>query len=281
MPSLALKASINYPIIGGSSESPYDPDAFAWFNAVEATGANFGASPASITSNKEAFNTAFLSLKSAGIWNAIRQACFLVGPSTFAGALVNIKLTGNPTNSNFVSGDYNRLTGLKGNGLNKYLNTNISDASTDPWDLHLYTKLTDEGSVSADTNQFVLGSNYSNTRAIMCWYSSEFGPIEFQYVIGRNNSNYLAGTFVPFTEGKIGFNCLAGDVTYWNFDGWQPNYSGTPDDLFDANNYHLFRAPNISVTNFNGRSAFYSIGSSIDLPALDGIVETLRVALIN
>jgi len=112
MPSLSLKASINYSFIGGGSVGPsYDPDALAWFSAVEATGSTI------TSTNKTAFNTAFLSLKSNGIWNIISQGCFFVGidgDDPLAGAFTPFKTPAEitPTNVNFTTSDYNRLTGI-------------------------------------------------------------------------------------------------------------------------------------------------------------------------
>ncbi len=58
----------------------------------------------------------------AGVSNldAMANCGLLAGPRTLAGALIPLK-GGPPTNVNFVSGDYNPITGLKGNGVNKYL----------------------------------------------------------------------------------------------------------------------------------------------------------------
>jgi hypothetical protein len=132
MPSLSLKASINYPFIGGGSVGPsYDPDAQAWFSAVEATGSTITAT------NKTAFNTAFLSLKSNNIWDKIAQGCFFVGidgANPLTGAFTPFKTPAGitPTNTNFTTSDYNRLTGILSDGdvdiaSTKRINTNINN----------------------------------------------------------------------------------------------------------------------------------------------------------
>ena len=60
---------------------------------------------------------------SDGNWQAIRACCILAGARSLAGALVPLK--GNiPTNNSFVGGDYNRKTGLAGNGTTKHLLAN-------------------------------------------------------------------------------------------------------------------------------------------------------------
>jgi len=134
MPSLSLKASINYPIIGGSSSPSYDPDAQAWFTAVEATGNTIS------TANKNSFNTAFLALKSNGIWDLITQGCFFVGidgANPLSGAFTPFKNTANatPVNSGFVTADYNKLTGIVQDGGvfivgTKSINTSVKNRNT-------------------------------------------------------------------------------------------------------------------------------------------------------
>ena len=135
MPSLALKASINYPFIGGSSGPPpyvwVDPDGQDWYNRVVSSGCSI------TNANQSAFDTAFLALKSNNIWNKITQGCFFVGidgANPLAGAFTPFKSPSGitPTNTNFTSEDYNRLTGiLSDGGINitstKYINTNINN----------------------------------------------------------------------------------------------------------------------------------------------------------
>ena len=86
---------------------------------------------------KTAINNFVVGCKADGIWTAIKASCILAGARTLAGALVPL-VGPAPTNFNFVSDDYNRKTGLVGNGSTKYLNTNfkISNKTTGA-DLHM------------------------------------------------------------------------------------------------------------------------------------------------
>lgn len=73
---------------------------------------------------KTAYGDFIAGCKADGIWDAIKACCILAGARTLAGALVPLRGTA-PTNYGFVSGDYNRKTGLTGtNGASKYLDTN-------------------------------------------------------------------------------------------------------------------------------------------------------------
>ena len=69
-----------------------------------------------------------------GNWSAIRACCILAGARTLTGALIPL-VGGAPTNNNFVAADYNRGTGLIGNGTSKYLNTN-RNVNVDPQNNH-------------------------------------------------------------------------------------------------------------------------------------------------
>jgi hypothetical protein len=64
--------------------------------------------------------------KADSIWTAIGAACLLAGPRTLAGCLVPLKGP-SPTNSNFVSADYNRELGLQGDGVSKRLSSNYNN----------------------------------------------------------------------------------------------------------------------------------------------------------
>jgi hypothetical protein len=72
---------------------------------------------------KLAINDFVTGCKSDGIWDAIKASCIMAGARTLAGALVPLKGAA-PTNFNFVSGDYDRKTGLVGDGATKYLDSN-------------------------------------------------------------------------------------------------------------------------------------------------------------
>jgi hypothetical protein len=279
MPSLALKASINFPFIGASGPSS-DPDALAWFSAVEATGANFGSSPASITSNKAAFNTAFLSLKSAGIWNSIRQACFLVGPSTLAGALVNIKLTGNPVNYNFTSEHYNKLQGLIGSldtGSNdtRYLDTLLND-STDinGLDFHMFVQSNRTYGSIGIQREYIFGSNNDG--------GETGGDINIYTAGGGNLIN--PNSFEFYGDNSNAFSRNSGGVTFNRVPTGWGTYNIDYADYFSGRNFLLYKTePSLSVVDkgYRGRISFYSIGNSTNVQALIPIIDQLKDALVN
>jgi hypothetical protein len=98
--------------------SPFDPDAAAYIAAVESADGD-----ALEDGVKTAINDFVVGCKADSIWAAIKASCILAGARTLSGALVPL-VGASPTNFNFVSADYNRKTGLVGNGTTKYLDSN-------------------------------------------------------------------------------------------------------------------------------------------------------------
>lgn len=113
-----------------------DPDAAAYITAVEAADTAAGQSGGLETATKVAIHSFVKGCKADGIWPAIKASCILSGARTLTGALV--PLTGAaPTNVSFVSGDYNRKTGLSdSSNTSKYLASNYSFASSNSSNAH-------------------------------------------------------------------------------------------------------------------------------------------------
>jgi hypothetical protein len=110
----------------------FDIDATTYIAAVEA--ADGQALEAGV---KTAINAFVVGCKADGIWTAIKASCILSGARTFSGALVPLAGTA-PTNFNFVSGDYDRKTGLLGNGTTKSLRTGLLASALSNTSHHLF-----------------------------------------------------------------------------------------------------------------------------------------------
>jgi hypothetical protein len=93
-----------------SSVFTYDEDAGNYIQAVETADAQ-ALEPAT----RKAINNFVIGCKQDGIWDAIKASCILAGARTRLGALTPLAGTA-PTSFNFVDGDYNRKTGLVGDG---------------------------------------------------------------------------------------------------------------------------------------------------------------------
>jgi len=100
----------------------FDADAAAWIAATEAADGQ-----ALELGVRIARNNLVLALKAASLWTPITSMLVKCGARTLAGALIPLKSLTSWTNVNFDSGDYNRTTGLAGDGTTEYLNSNIGD----------------------------------------------------------------------------------------------------------------------------------------------------------
>jgi hypothetical protein len=120
------------PIIAGSRRrgGSYDADAQAYFTAVEAVSSI-------TTANKNAVDAFVVGCKADGIWSAIQACCLLAGPDDLTGALVPLVGPAPTQVVAFASGDYNRTTGLIGDGVSKRLDANYNNNADSETDRHM------------------------------------------------------------------------------------------------------------------------------------------------
>ena len=228
-----------------------DPDARDFIQRVEA------ADGAALEDGiKLAYADFIRGCKADNIWNAIKASCILAGARTLSGALVPLVGTA-PTNFNFVSGDYNRKTGLVGNGSTKYLDANI---------LHNHTAATNRH-FSVFANQFSTPSSLLATNN-----TSNADDITITTIRCTSNSS----TVVPHglvAPGFAGGNRSAADhfLARGNSNTVQHNITA---GAVTTAPYNLYRLPT-GIYYSNARLAFYSIGESLDLALLDARVTTL------
>ena len=251
-----------------SSVFTYDEDAGNYIQAVETADAQ-ALEPAT----RQAINNFVLGCKADGIWNAIKASCILAGARTLAGALVPL-VGAAPTNVGglFVAGDYNRKTGLVGNGSTKYLNANRAD-NADPQD-NAHTSVY----VSAADTRFATFTEmvYTGSANALDTSRRAIGPYANDlYFTNRSGANPSgAGSLTLFMgtsrSASSGYAIRRG----------QTNASRTVSSVAPGSQTILVFADNGPTSNnswTNARLAFYSIGESLDLALLD----TRVTALIN
>lgn len=203
-------------------------------------------------------------------WTAMKSVCLLAGPRTLAGSLVPLRGTA-PTNNNFVSGDYGKATGLKGNGSSKYLNTGRA-ANADPQDnTHLCLYVTDLGATLA-TNQY-LASTTNLAGASGRLLSMSFSALSSQ-CNGANSRHDTSSNEPPLFLGvsrhlsasyvrrSAGTNNTVADV------------SAAP----NANALTIFRQGN-GTGYSTARMSFYSAGEAVDLALLNARLTTYMGAI--
>jgi len=237
-----------------------DPDAVSYVAAVEAAdGEELEHGVA------KAINDFVLGCKNDGIWDAIKASCILAGARTLSGALVPLVGTA-PTNYNFVAGDYNRETGLVGDGSTKYLSSNRNNNDDPQNNKHVAVTITDaatnvsyyfgDSSLSGST----FGLNLSPTR------------VRFRLNSSATNDVYPSAS----VTGLLGFaRSNSGNVT--------ARAEGTNISVVDSSasptsgGLDIFAAGGGAPSN--ARLAFYSIGESLDLALLDTRVSNLITAI--
>jgi len=235
-----------------------DADAISYIAAVEtADGQTLE------DSIKYAYEDFILGCKSDGIWSAIKASCILAGARTLNGALVPLAGTA-PTNNNFVSADYNRDTGLKGNGSTKNLNSNRNN-NADPKDSQHVCVYISETYGTATSAAFHDGGGNGSTRA-------GFNPGSFAAC--RNNTSTGSGAKAVSLYG-VSRNISSQFVIRLNNKSvTHSRISETPKNA----NLFIFSAPSNTLF-LSDRLSFYSVGESLDLAALDSRVSTLMTDL--
>ena len=233
----------------------YDVDAGNYIQAVEAADAQ-ALEPAT----RQAINNFVIGCKQDGIWTAIKASCILAGARTLAGALVPLAGTA-PTNFNFVSGDYNRKTGLVGDGSTKYLNSNRNGSLDPAGNDHLAIYKSSNNT----TGNFLIGANNGPGRQIQSLSSVGFYDCSRSVIVSVNGIGI----------GFMGYSNNATQLSARALGSTNTNAAA----IFGSENSDIFVfTRNIGGVNSGAtgaRLSYYSIGESLDLALLDARVTAL------
>ena len=238
-----------------------DADAAAYIAAVQA------ADGQALETTTAAAITAFIvGCKQDGIWSAIKASCILAGARTLAGALVPLVGTA-PTNFNFVSGDYNRKTGLAGDGSTKTLGTNRAENADPQNSMHLAIYASSRGNNSVG----ILGDDNAVP------YSQIGSTSSGQF----NGYGQTSGDQPATISGSANFVGFARN----NSSNYVARGAGTSQTIAStssaagSSNYVIYGYAGTSLYRSTARLAFYSIGESLDLALLDTRVTALITAI--
>jgi hypothetical protein len=225
---------------------------------------------------KFAYEDFILGCKADGIWSAIKASCILAGARTLSGALVPLVGTA-PTNFNFVSADFSRETGLKGNGSTKYLNSNRANNADPQNSKHIFSYLTEKFVRSG--NQTTIGRSGTGGSSLT---QGPSGSTFFR-------ANYLSETTFPngvsFPLGGWGVSrSSASSVNYiFRNDGSGSVFRAETGTLSSNSTTPVSSSINVfgntGLTYTAARLSFYSTGEHIDLAALNTRVSTLMTDL--
>jgi hypothetical protein len=219
---------------------------------------------------RTAIESFIVGCKADGIWNAIKASCILAGARTLAGALTPLVGTA-PTSFNFVDGDYNRKTGLVGDGSTKYLDSNRNNDADPQNSNHNVTWL----SHYTSGDQYLIGINES---------ASTSGT---NFLLARTNAVFIRNRFFTGTEtgaavssqfsgGLFGASRASGSsvsIRYRQDSGMISGTLSTSSASPSSGDVLVYRTA--ASTYSNCRLAFYSIGESLDLALLDARVTDL------
>jgi hypothetical protein len=246
------------------NQLPADTEADAYIAAVEAADTAAGSPGGLEPGVKFAIKNFVLCCKQDGIWDAIKASCILAGARTLTGALVPLVGTA-PTSTNFSSGDYNRKTGLVGNGSNKQLNTNRAASSDSETNFHQAVFASTVDTNTGTANYYLGATDNTNVRGIGRLASTNIHGAAVNF----NIFNSLGPT--PPATGILG-QSRTGSVSVFRTasQNFTPVNTGTA--VIAQNAFVFSRGGERYV---NARLAFYSIGESLDLALLDARVTDL------
>ncbi len=241
-----------------------DGDAAAYIAAVES------ADGQSLEEGvKSAINSFVVGCKADGIWTAIKASCILAGARTLTGALVPL-VGPAPTNVGglFVSGDYDRKTGLVGDGSTKYLNSNRNNNADPQNDRHLSVYITVLPTTS--TGAFLCSGNTTGHSHL------DRGSANTTYFTRISSSSF--GSIVSNAIKFYGAIRSSSTLSAHRIGGADYTFAGNSEPLANAS-LHVFDGNTLAGRKTNARLAFYSIGESLDLALLDTRVTALIDAI--
>jgi hypothetical protein len=221
---------------------------------------------------KDAYRDFIVGCKQDGIWDAIKASCILMGARTLSGALTPLK-GGAPTNvnNNFVSGDYNRKTGLVGDGSTKSLNSNRSNTADPESNHHLavyVTTVPTADSALAGIGDFT-GARVQLLRA-------------FTGHSTRHRNSFFTSAVTPFVTGLFGMSRSVSSSYAIRVGGTTSTANIAVSETPTSVNYHIFgrtTSAGAVESRSNPRLSFYSIGESLTLATLDSRVAALEAAI--
>jgi hypothetical protein len=238
----------------------FDDDASTYIEAVEVADAQ-----ALETATRYAINDFVIGCKQDGIWSAIKASCILSGARTLAGALIPLAGTA-PTNVGpFVSGDYNRKTGLVGDGSTKELKTGVLGASipTDNFSLSIYISI----AATSTRAQIDAGRSLTGSSSI----TSGGGSCTFR------NRNSSPATISSDPLGFVGSSRSTSSGYDYRLNK-ATSFSSTASQTPSNTEFTVFNFTVPTYSYSNARLAFYSIGEALDLAKLDARITDLITA---
>ena len=236
-----------------------DADARTYINAVRiADGGQYMEAGV-----QRAIDNFVIGCKQDGIWSAIKASCLLAGPRTLAG--INVPLVGpTPTFNAFTASEYDRKTGLIGNGSTMYIDSGRNN-NADPQ--------------NNNHNAAYMSAVPTSGTSIMAGGLTNTGTNSILTTASRSRSG-TADTGITASSGFIGISRTTGVSYARRVNGSNATLNRTSESPFDANVFVFARNGGAGASFVsNPRLAFYSIGESLDLALLDARVSAYFTAI--
>lgn len=249
---MAMNPRLLRPILSG------DPDALRYIAAVQqADGQSL--EPAV----KKAITDFVVGCKSDGIWTAFRTCGFLMGARTLSGALTPL-VGPEPSNVNFVSGDYDRKTGLVGDGTTKQLNIDFNPSTLPQDDISMAVFVNALGTqprALIDSGRALTGASSIDS----------FPRVRSRNSTVQSVSGGLTSGFAGWSRNNgAGFSTLVGATADTITQSSQSPFDGT---------LALFNFSTGASAFSDGRIQFWSTGLSINLASLSSRLEAFNTAI--
>ena len=250
-----------------------DADALAYLTAVEAADTAAGQSGGLESGVRLAVNAFVKGCKADGIWPAIKASCILAGARTLQGALVPL-VGAAPTNFNFVSGDYNRETGLVGDGSTKYISSGRANNADPRNSKHLSIYVSSIG--NAATQYLIAAGTYGTAGNSSVFRDA--GTYRGRVNVAATSPTSVINSGVLPSPAFVGVSRTAADSQSIRAStSTVSNSLGSVTPSSEVVN--IYAGPSTDRLFSNSRLAFYSIGESLDLALLDARVTTLINAI--
>jgi hypothetical protein len=216
-----------------------------------------------------ALNNFIVGCKTDGIWSAIKASCILAGARTRLGALTPLTGTA-PTSFNFVDGDYNRKTGLAGNGSTKRLDSNRNNNADPQNSKHISAWVSSLPTFT--TNRGLMGAGFINVSGVSTIYSVNNTTVwtNINSSTGRQTDIPAIGLWAANRQTSTQFTSRVAGVS--------TNTNSTSQVPLNAT-IQVFGDPGGAANPSDARIAFYSIGESLNLALLDARVTDLINAI--
>jgi len=251
----------------------YDADAARYIEEVErADGQRLGLAV------RLAINAFVVGCKTDGIWSAIKASCILMGARTLSGALTPL-VGAAPANVNFVSGDYSRTLGIRGDGTSKFINAGYLSNADPQNDAHACVWVTGPPATNQISPIFASGWFDGNGRSAV-WNSSSGGNANgasgeaiatCHGGLYQTSINRFTGAWAVSRSSSSQFVFRPGGST----DITVTAASGTP----SANNIRILGVAVGGGLFSNARASFYSIGRAINISSMSSRLSTLATAI--